>query len=306
MRLSQRSRLPDVAIVGAGTLATAFALALRKQNFRITEIISREGAASLRRAQALAARIGAREVPMSGAGLAAKIVWICVPDDAISEVSGQLARRADWKGKIVLHSSGALGSSVLRPLKRAGASTGSAHPLMTFVSASVADLKGVPFALEGDRKALAAVNAIVRRLGGEPFRIKADSKAAYHAFGFFSSPAIVALIAAAQEVGRLAGLSERKALRLMQPIVRKTLENCFKATPQMAFSGPLRRGDVATIRKHLDVLKNQPELLDIYRTLARIAFTKLPVHNSNAIRRLIDESDARDKRSAGRPRPANC
>jgi predicted short-subunit dehydrogenase-like oxidoreductase (DUF2520 family) len=159
---------------------------------------------------------------------------------------------------------------------------------MTFVADSLPDLRGVPFALEGDSKATAAATAIIRRLGGEPFRIAADSKAAYHAFGFFLSPAIVALVAAAQEVGKLAGLSEQEARRLMQPIVRKTIENCFTITPQNAFSGPVRRGDVATIRKHLDVLKNHEELLEIYRALVRIALKELPVRKESAIRKLIE------------------
>jgi predicted short-subunit dehydrogenase-like oxidoreductase (DUF2520 family) len=281
-------KLPNIAIVGAGTLASALALALRQQKFRITEIISRDAADSLQRARGLATRVNARAVPLSKAVVDAKVLWICVPDDAISEVAKQIASRGPYKGKIVLHSSGALASDVLAPLKRAGATAGSAHPLMTFVADSLPDLRGVPFALEGDSKATAAATAIIRRLGGEPFRIAADSKAAYHAFGFFLSPAIVALIAAAQEVGKLAGLSEQEARRLMQPIVRKTIENCFTITPQNAFSGPVRRGDVATIRKHLGVLKNPKELLEIYRALVRIALKKLPVRKESAIRKLIE------------------
>ena len=275
-------------MIGAGTLATALALALRKQKFRVTEIISRDAAESLRRARGLATRVNARAVPLSKTAVYAEVLWICVPDDAISEVAKQIAERGNYKGKIVLHSSGALASDVLAPLRRAGAAAGSAHPLMTFVSASVPDLRGVPFALEGDPKAVAAATAIVRRLGGEPFRLAADSKGSYHAFGFFLSPGIVALLAAAQEVGRLAGLSEQEASELMQPIVRKTVENCFSTTPQKAFSGPLRRGDVATVRKHLDVLRDHEELLEIYRALVRIALKKLPVRNESAIRKLVD------------------
>ena len=288
MPSSRRSKLPDVAIVGAGTLATALAVALRKHRFPLSEIVARDRADSLRRARRLAARVRSRAVTLSEAEFAARILWICVPDDAISEVAKQIAERGNYRGKTVLHSSGALASDILAPLRLAGAAVGSAHPLMTFVSASVPDFQGVPFALEGDAKATAAARKIVRRLGGEPFHIVADSKPAYHAFGFFSSPAVVALVAAAQEVGKLAGLSEREARRLMQAIVLKTIENCFKTTPQQAFSGPVRRGDVATIRKHLAVLKAQPELIELYRALVEIALKKLPVANESAIRKLLD------------------
>src|SRR5579864_6205386 len=207
MRSSQRSKFPDVAIIGAGTLGTALALALRKQNLRIAEIVARDRASSLRRARTLAARVGARATTLSNAALSPRILWICVPDDAISEVAQQIAERGRHRGQIVLHSSGALGSDVLAPLRDAGAAAASAHPLMTFVSVSETGFHGVPFALEGDPKALALVRPLIRRLGGKSFRITADAKAAYHAFGFFSSPGIVVLITAAQEVGKLAGLS---------------------------------------------------------------------------------------------------
>jgi predicted short-subunit dehydrogenase-like oxidoreductase (DUF2520 family) len=158
---------------------------------------------------------------------------------------------------------------------------------MTFVSQSSIDLKGVPFALEGNPKALAVIGAVVGRLGGKPFRIAAQCKPAYHAFGFFCSPASVVLIAAAQQVGKMAGLSERQARDLMEPIVRQTIDNCFRSTPQEAFSGPLRRGDLATVRKHLEVLKQEPKLRELYRALSRIALQHLPVGNADEMKKLI-------------------
>jgi predicted short-subunit dehydrogenase-like oxidoreductase (DUF2520 family) len=158
---------------------------------------------------------------------------------------------------------------------------------MTFVNKSAADFKGVPFAMEGDPKAMVLIGAVVGRLGGKPFRIAARFKPAYHAFGFFSSPALVALIEAAQQVGKLAGLSEYQARELMEPIVRQTIDNCFRSTAGEAFSGPLRRGDVATVRKHLEVLKDQPQLIDLYRALSRVALQRLPVGNASEIKKLI-------------------
>ena len=277
----------DIAIVGAGTLATSLAAALRKTGYRIDEVVSRDNAQSLRRARALAKRVAAQPATLGAARFSAHVTWICVPDDAIAEVAGLIADRRDWSGKIVLHSSGAIGSGVLDHLKRRGARIASAHPLMTFVSVSKRDLIGVPFALEGDSKALSVIATLVRRLGGKPFRLDATFKAAYHAFGFFSSPALVELIAAAQQVGKLAGFNDRKARELMEPIVRQTIDNCFRSTPQQAFSGPLRRGDTATIRKHLEVLKQAPEALEVYRALARIGLRHLPVRNAAELKKLI-------------------
>lgn len=282
-----RSKRPDITIIGAGTLATALAISLRRSGYRVSEIVSRNNAKSISHAGKLAKRVGARVTNLHESQFMAKVIWICVPDDAISEVASQIATRGDWKRKIAVHSSGALGSDALAALKKAGAGTASAHPLMTFVRASKPELKGVPFALEGDASALATINTIVRSIGGKSFRIAAGAKPAYHLFGFFSSPALVALIVAAQQVGELAGFKRRKSSELMGRIVRQTIENCLVTSPQLAFSGPLRRGDIATLRKHLEVLNVQPELLKLYKSLSSIALEHLPVRNADALKKLI-------------------
>src|SRR5690242_13229005 len=137
-------RNPDIAIIGAGTLAAALARTLQQSRHRVLEIVSRDNPESLRRATALARRVKASPTMLSEAGFSAKIIWICVPDDAIAGLARGLASR-DWKGKIIVHSSGALGSDVLKVLKRRGAEIASAHPFMTFVSSSKSTFKNVPF-----------------------------------------------------------------------------------------------------------------------------------------------------------------
>ena len=275
-------------MIGAGTWATALALNLHRTGYTISAIISRDGSGSLMRARKLAKRVNARWMSLSKVQFAANITWICVPDDAIASVVQRLLTRTSWTGKFVVHSSGALGAEVLRPLRDAGACTASAHPLMTFVSASETALTDVPFALEGDARCLSVIAALVRDMEAKPFRIGSQFKPAYHAFGFFSSPAIVTLLAAAQQVGSLAGLSSATARKLMEPIVRQTIENCFRLDPPAAFSGPLKRGDAATVRKHLEVLKQRPELLNLYKALAQIAVQELPVTNMEKLKTILN------------------
>src|SRR5579872_7020073 len=190
MTRSKRNQEIDITIVGAGTLATSLAAALKRTGYRIDEVVSRDNAQSFRRANALAKRVAARPARLSDARFSARITWICVPDDAIGELARLLAERRDWRGKIVLHSSGAVAAVALDAVKKRGAEIASAHPLMTFVNVSKRELSGVPFALEGDLKALGAIQAVVRRLGCKPFRLNPRFKAAYHAFGFFASPAL--------------------------------------------------------------------------------------------------------------------
>ncbi len=289
MPLSRQQKLLGITIIGAGTLATALAAALRRSRYRIEEVVTRDSRNSLRNARTLASHVGAQAASLKDAHFTTSLTWICVPDDAIGDVALQIAMDRDWKGKTVLHSSGAIDSGVLGPLRRRGAQVGSAHPLMTFVATSEPDLQGVPFALEGDAKALTLATAVVSSIGGKPFRIAPNLKPAYHAFGFFSSPAMVALIVAAQEVGKLAGFTQHHARELMEPIVRQTIKNCFQTNPQSAFSGPIKRGDVATIRKHLQVLQKNRELLDLYRSLGRIALERLPSANAAKLSKLFGD-----------------
>lgn len=290
MPARSKSQKYEIAIIGAGTLASALARALHSKEYRVSEIVSRSNPQSLRRARILASRIQSSATTIQAAEMSADIVWICVPDDAIAALAEQMTDERDWRGKIVVHSSGALSSDTLEPLRRKGAEVASAHPLMTFVSSSQPKLKGVPFALEGTAKALTAVETIISDFEAHAFRIARTEKAAYHAFGFFSSPGIVALIAAAIEVGKLAGLEGKRVRALMEPIVRQTIDNCFRTSPQQAFSGPVRRGDVETIRKHLKVLDEHPDLLDLYGSLVRIALKDLPSANTDSLQRLVNKT----------------
>ena len=286
-RTSQRQPA-QVAIVGAGTLASALARALHSNGYQITEIVSREDPRSLQRARALAKEVAAAATTMERAELSAPIVWICVPDDAIATVADRIVEGRKWREKVAVHSSGALSSDALAALQEKGAEIASAHPLMTFIRSSKAIFGGVPFAIEGTEKAARAVTRIVRNLEASPFQIGKEEKPAYHAFGFFSSPAIVAVITAAQHVGELAGLDAKRARELMEPIVRQTIDNCFRTSPEQAFSGPVRRGDVETVRKHVQVLRPHSELLTLYRALVRIALKDLPSSRTQELQKIVE------------------
>jgi predicted short-subunit dehydrogenase-like oxidoreductase (DUF2520 family) len=280
---------PSIAIVGAGRLGRALALSLREAGYEIQELIAREARGSLSRARNLAARVGGRASSIRAPRLTAKVVWLCVPDGAISRCAEVLAEAADWKGKIALHPSGALTSSELAALKRKGASVASSHPLMTFVRKVTPSLSGVPFALEGDPAAVRVAKQMVRDLGGEPFAIARKHKAAYHTWGGFTSPLLVAALVTAEQVARKAGMNRKMARRRMLPIVRQTLANYFQKGAAEAFSGPIIRGDTATIKKHLRILHQLPEAKQVYLALARAALKSLPAKNKGQLRRILEK-----------------
>jgi predicted short-subunit dehydrogenase-like oxidoreductase (DUF2520 family) len=287
---------PSMAIVGPGRLGRALALELRRTGYTISEIISRNNAGSRRRANELARKVGARTSTSENAHLDADVVWFCVPDREIAAASRQLASTVVWKKKVAFHSSGALASDELKTLRRRGASAASVHPLMTFVSRSIPSLKGVPFAIEGDAAAVKVARRLVRDLGGEAFSIRKQHKAAYHAWGAFTSPLLVALLVTGERLARAAGLSAVDVRKKMLPIIRQTIANYEALGPAGAFSGPIVRGDVEVVRKHLEVLGKVPEAGDVYLALARAALRYLPVGNRNALTEALHSRSARAAR----------
>jgi predicted short-subunit dehydrogenase-like oxidoreductase (DUF2520 family) len=226
-------------------------------------------------------------VPVARARIRADLVWFCVPDGAIARAAASLARATDWRGKVALHSSGALTSDELAVLREHGASTASVHPLMTFVRGSRPPLAGVPFAIEGNPKATRAARRIVLNLRGQPFPIRKHQKLAYHAWGMFASPLLTALLAASERVATAAGINRAAARERMLPILKQTLANYERLGPPPSFSGPIARGDVATVVKHLKRLRGIPGAREVYVALARSALRDLPAKDRSALKQIL-------------------
>lgn len=297
------TRKPSIAIVGAGSLATFLAAALNDAGFTITEIIARDTPQSRRHARALAARVGARTVTTRSAGLDTTLLWFCVPDREIrgsaSALAGHLSTRAaahkknrvqskvPSKVRFAFHSSGALLSRELAPLRKAGIAVASVHPLMTFVAGTHPSLTGVPFAMEGDHAATQVARQIIRKLEGESFSLPDARKAAYHAWATLTSPLLLAFLVTLEEAARAAGFTRKDARRKSLPIIRQTLANYSRLGPAKSFSGPLIRGDAGTVAQHLAALKKHPGPREVYVALARAALRGLPVKNRARLRRLL-------------------
>ena len=276
-----------IAIVGAGNLGSALAVSLQAAGYTIESVVAHGRGKSLARARGLAKRVGARAVP-AVADSGAELFWFCVPDSVIAQAASEAASGLSWKGRVALHSSGALTSDELHVLREKGASVASVHPLMTFVRGSRPALAGVPFAIEGDARAVRAARKIVQDLGGRAYTIRKDEKAAYHAWGTFASPLLTALLATTEHVARAAGVKGKSASRRMLPILQQTLANYAEVGAPAGFSGPIVRGDVETVRRHLQVLRGMPAARDVYVALARAALQYLPARNKSSLKRLLD------------------
>jgi predicted short-subunit dehydrogenase-like oxidoreductase (DUF2520 family) len=257
---------PSVAIVGAGRLGTALAKRLSEAGYSAKALTSKSGRVTQ---------------------LGVDVMWFCVPDAEIARVADTFSQ-IRWKGKFAFHSSGVLSSDVLNCLRNAGASVASVHPLMTFVKGSAPELTCIPFAIEGDASAVRVARVIVRNLGGDPVAIRKQDKVAYHAFATMICPLLVSLLAASEKIAAVAGMSATDSRRRMLPIIRQTLHNYEKRGPAGAFSGPIVRGDVETIRAHMKALAKVPAAKDTYAALVRAALELLPNHNRRQIARLLD------------------
>jgi predicted short-subunit dehydrogenase-like oxidoreductase (DUF2520 family) len=159
---------------------------------------------------------------------------------------------------------------------------------MTFVRGSRPPFAGVPFAIEGGPPAVRAARAVVRDLHGKSFAIRKQQKPLYHAWGMFVSPLLTALLASAEDVAVAAGVNRKAAKERMLPILTQTLANYARLGAPKSFSGPIARGDVATIEKHLRVLERVPQARKVYVALARSAFRNLPSKNRAALERIFN------------------
>jgi predicted short-subunit dehydrogenase-like oxidoreductase (DUF2520 family) len=290
---------PRITIVGAGNLGAALAVCLHRAGYSVDQIVFRDSRVPRRKANLLAKSVGARAVAIARAVIDSDVVWFCVPDDTIAEVARLLAEKADWKGRVALHSSGALVSDELAVLRRRGAHVASVHPMMTFVAGSSQagslqndsqrSFAGVPFAIEGDAAAVRACRVIVKVLGGKAHAIRRQDKVAYHAWGTFASPLLTALLATTERVAAAAGVNRREAKRRMLPIVQQTLANYAALDAEGSFSGPIVRGDVETIRRHLRALGKVPVAGEVYAALAKAAVRYLPGKRKRTVRGVLKE-----------------
>jgi predicted short-subunit dehydrogenase-like oxidoreductase (DUF2520 family) len=253
-------------------------------------------AAALDAAGLLVERVHARR-RSSRVRLDARVLWLCVPDDAIESTAEWLvAERGDLSGQVVLHSSGALDRGVLAVAERAGARTGSIHPMMSFPTRRKVPLKGTRFGVEAAEAATRKeLFALVRRLGGRPFAVTGTGKAMYHAGAMFGSPFLVATLAAGVRAMGEAGIAEREALALLGPMAASTVANVQKQGLARSFSGPLARGDAATVKLHRKALAGHPLVAHVYDSLARMAVKDLPSADRAAIESALDDDSVENR-----------
>ncbi len=257
---------PDVqrglALVGPGRAGTTIARALVARGWTAVAVAGRDPES--RSVRDVAARLGAERRPVADVARGAQLVLIATPDAAIADAARALAPGLE-PGALVLHLSGACLLDELGKLAqvRPDVRVGSLHPLQSLPSpdVGVARLVGAWCAVDGPDE----VERIAVSLGMRPFRVDAEHRAAYHASACVASNHLVALVGQAARLAEQAGVPAEALL----PLVRATVDNIEALGVRDALTGPVARGDVDTVTRHLDALPADERAA--YRALARAA-----------------------------------
>ncbi len=261
-----------LSIIGAGRVGRALGRRLRELGWKIGAVVTRNETTARKAVRSIGA--GRAHAFLTRQVLAAQVILITTEDHSVMEVAEELARigAEELRAKIVLHTSGALSSRVLDPVKRCGAAVGSMHPLQTFSGVGVPPLEGKVFAIEGDTAAVRTARQMARALGAVPVYIEGARKPLYHAAGALAAGNVLALIEAATRMMTAAGMKRREAVRALLPLTRQVLENFERLGPRAAWTGPLSRGDYDVVAAHVDAMKDLPaEFAQAYEAVNRLA-----------------------------------
>lgn len=268
-----------LALVGPGRAGTTIAVALAARGWTPVGVAGRapDSPSVLRAAQLLG--VPARD--RAAAGADADLVLIATPDAAIADTAAAIAAGL-CPGALVLHLSGACTLEELHKLRlaRADVDLGSLHPLQSLpsVDAGLARLPGSWCAVDGPPD----VERLAISLGMRPFRVRDADRVAYHAAATVASNHLVALLGQATRIADAAGVPPAALL----PLVRATLDNVEALGPDAALTGPVARGEVDTVLRHLDALPDDERRA--YRALAEQA-RRLAQRDDPALRQVLKD-----------------
>jgi predicted short-subunit dehydrogenase-like oxidoreductase (DUF2520 family) len=288
-------KILKLSIIGAGRVGQTLGRLAHEAGYEIADVVCRSRRTAVRAARFIGA--GEPHAATSARLAAANVILIATPDDGMGEAVKLLVGDARPIGHaVVLHTSGALTSLALAPLRELNFAIGSCHPLQTFESPqrALSVIRQSYFCIEGERQAVGVARTFVRRIGARSFEISTTMKSLYHAAAVMASGGLTALLSVSLEALQGCGLSEAEARRVLLPLSEATLANVREVGPHRALTGPIRRGDVSTVQHNLDALAAaDAQWLAIYRLLAaqslRLIEPQLDQPIVEAMRRLLKD-----------------
>jgi predicted short-subunit dehydrogenase-like oxidoreductase (DUF2520 family) len=267
---------PSVFIIGAGAVGTALAIRLVRAGVAVLGLhgrqVERAGVAGSSSDVGGGVVQSAGEIPPSLSESGAVI--IAVRDDSIPEVAARIVREGRLRpAQILLHTSGANPArTILAAAVPHVRAVGTLHPLVSFADARVAveGLSEVAFGIEGDAPARALAQRLVRAVGARAVILEAENLALYHAGAVIASNYVVAMADTARSLLIKAGVPGDQALPVLIPLLASVVQNLAQVGLPGALTGPVERGDVTVVERHLGTLAARaPELVELYRLVGR-------------------------------------
>ncbi|MEN6389024.1 MAG: Rossmann-like and DUF2520 domain-containing protein [Syntrophomonas sp.] len=257
-----------IGIIGAGVVGTAVGVVLHSKGFEVTGVFDIKPESTM----ALVERLGCTAFPTpKEVSRSADILFITTADGSIRQVVDELAlEQAFFPEQVVVHMSGAHSSEILDQAKAFGARVLSVHPLQSFASLdrAIQNLPGSVFSIEGDQEAHDRAMTIVESLGGEYFFIERKAKPLYHAGACVVSNYLVTVVDLGVKLLEASGMPGPVAIKALMPLILGTVNNIQEIGIPKALTGPISRGDLATVETHLERIKEQaPELLRLYSSI---------------------------------------
>jgi len=285
-----------IGIIGAGMTGTALAVRLWQRGYPVVAVSSR----SVESARRLSSFVRGCSVCDSAQQVAdlASVVFITTPDDVIPDIAAGIRWRP---GQIAVHCSGVHSIDILEPAARSGAHVCCLHPLQTFagIEEAINNISGSTFALEGDEVGLAVASEMAQALEGNIILLKAGDKVKYHIAAVTLSNYLVALMKTSADLWQSFGIPQEEAVKALLPLLKGTVRNIERVGIPGCLTGPIARGDVETVRKHINALAaDQPEKINIYRVMGlktlEIALAKgrISLETADEIRVLLNGMNA--------------
>lgn len=284
-----------IGVVGAGRVGAVLAAAFAASGHEITAVSGRSPASQTRIETLLpGVPVGTPE----DVAASADVVVLAVPDDVLEHTARRLAANGSiGPGQLVVHTSGRHGSEVLSSAADAGAQVLAMHPALTFTGTDV-DVDRLPktiFALTGAASVRDVGESLVASLGGSPVWLTEDQRVLYHAALAHGANHLVTLVTQTQSMLRSVGIADSS--EVLRPLLSAALDNAL-AYGDAALTGPVARGDVATVEAHVDALDDGPEpIRDAYVSMARatteqaVASGRLEAEQGRDLKRVLAEAD---------------
>jgi predicted short-subunit dehydrogenase-like oxidoreductase (DUF2520 family) len=259
--------MTTLGFIGAGPVGTTFAVRLSEKGYVVTTVADMVRASAERFATMVpgCSICATNQQVVDGA----EIVFITTADDFIAKVCSELQWRS---GRAAVHCSGASTVQSLEAARQQGALVGSIHPCQTFsgIEQAIENLPGSTFGIEADEPLKSTLTQMASALEGDVVYLTSEDKVLYHAAAVMACNYFTTLVKLATDLWTHFGKTSADGIKAYMPLLRGTLSSIEKVGFPKCLTGPIARGDVATIRRHTTALgKYAPEILPLYQELGR-------------------------------------